>query len=218
MYAGFVKRLLDFLIALTAIIALSPILIILTAVGAICMKGNPFFTQQRPGRINRKTGEEKLFTVIKFRTMDNRRGADGELLPDEDRLNGYGKFLRSTSLDELPQLVNVLVGDEAICGPRALLVEYLPRYSEHQRLRHRVRPGITGYAQVHGRNLVSWEDKFEMDVWYTEHVTFKNDLKILFDTVSVVLKREGISSETSATMEEFMGSPKNAKVTWEAPQ
>ena len=146
--------------------------------------------------------------------MDNRTDKEGKLLPDEIRLNKYGEFLRSTSLDELPELVNILKGDMAIIGPRPLLVKYLERYNEEQHHRHDVRPGLTGYAQAHGRNAVSWEDKFAMDVWYTTHVTFLGDIKIIFDTVKLVLKREGISSETSATMEEFLGTPKGVVSTW----
>lgn len=171
------------------------------------MKGNPFFTQPRPGKINKKTGEERIFKLVKFRTMSNARDKDGNLLPDDVRLNKYGKFLRSTSLDELPELLNILAGDMAIVGPRPLLVKYLPLYNEEQRHRHDVRPGLTGYAQVHGRNTVTWEAKFEMDVAYVRHITLLGDLKIIFGTVGTVLKRDGITSETSVTMEEFKGTP-----------
>lgn len=202
MYAKFIKRFLDFSLSLCAIIVLSPVLLILTVLGAIKMQGNPFFTQDRPG------WHEKIFKLIKFRTMDNRKDENGNLLPDEVRLNRYGRFLRSTSLDELPELFNILKGDMSIIGPRPLLVKYLPRYSEEQHHRHDVRPGLTGYAQAHGRNAVSWDEKFEMDVWYTKNVTFKTDVGIFFDTIKAVLKREGISSETSATMEEFVGNVK----------
>ena len=146
--------------------------------------------------------------------MDNRRDKDGKLLPDEERLNSYGNFLRSTSLDELPELINILIGDMAIVGPRPLLVRYIERYNEEQHHRHDVRPGLTGYAQAHGRNGVSWEDKFAMDVWYTKNITFIGDIKILLDTVKIVLKREGVNSETSATMEEFMGTPDEIKSKW----
>ncbi len=200
MYAKYVKRYLDFWIALIGLIVLSPVFLILTIVGAVMMKGNPFFVQERPGL------HEKIFKMIKFRTMSNKKDKDGNLLPDKERLNAYGKFLRSTSLDELGELINVLVGDLAIVGPRPLLVRYLPRYNKKQHHRHDVRPGITGYAQVNGRNALTWEEKFNMDVWYTKHVTFLTDVKILFKTVKIVLKREGISSEASATMEEFMGT------------
>lgn len=200
MYAKYVKRYLDFWIALIGLIVLSPVFIVLIIVGAIMMKGNPFFVQERPGL------HEKVFKMIKFRTMSNKKDKNGNLLPDEERLNAYGRFLRSTSLDELGELINVLKGDLAIIGPRPLLVRYLPRYTKKQHHRHDVRPGITGYAQVNGRNALSWEEKFKLDVWYTKHVTFLTDVKILLKTVKIVLKREGISSETSATMEEFMGT------------
>ena len=206
MYAKYVKRPLDFVLSLTALTVLSPLLLILTIVGAIAMKGNPFFVQKRPGRISKKMGQEKIFSLIKFRTMSNAKDKDGNLLPDKDRLNRYGRFLRSTSLDELPELVNIVKGDMAIVGPRPLLVQYIPRYSKEQRHRHDVRPGLTGYAQVHGRNGISWEEKFRLDVEYTKNVTFAGDVKIIFTTVAKVLRREGISSETSDTMEEFMGS------------
>ena len=217
MYAKFFKRLIDFILSVTALIVLSPVLLILTVVGAIAMKGNPFFTQLRPGRIDKKTGQEKIFRLIKFRTMSNAKDKEGNLLPDEVRLNGYGKFLRKTSLDELPELINILIGNMAIIGPRPLLVRYLPLYSEEQRHRHDVRPGLTGYAQAHGRNAVSWEDKFAMDVWYTKHISFATDMKIIIATIKAVLKHDGINSETSATMEEFTGSTDESKVTWEAP-
>lgn len=199
-YARFVKRYLDAFISLMGLIVLSPLFILLIIIGIIEMKGNPFFFQQRPGK------NEKIFKLIKFRTMTNKKDKDGNLLPDEQRLTTYGKFLRSTSLDELPELWNILKGDLSLIGPRPLLVKYLPLYNSFQRHRHDVLPGLTGYAQVHGRNQVSWEKKFEMDVWYVQHVSFLTDLKILLDTVAVVLKREGISSDTSVTMEEFKGS------------
>lgn len=200
MYAKCLKRVLDFLISLIAIVILSPVLLILTLIGAVEMKGNPFFTQERPG------WHERIFRLIKFRTMTNEKDANGQLLPDEKRLNGYGKFLRATSLDELPELFNILAGQMAIIGPRPLLVKYLPRYNAEQRHRHDVRPGLTGYAQAHGRNAVTWEEKFKMDVWYTRHVTFRTDVGIFFATIRAVLKHEGISGEGSATMTEFMGN------------
>lgn len=200
LYAKHVKRYLDVFVSLMGLIVLSPIILLLIIIGAVEMKGNPFFMQQRPGK------DENIFNLIKFRTMTNRKDKDGKLLPDEQRLTAYGKFLRSTSLDELPELWNILKGDLSLIGPRPLLVKYLPLYNSYQRHRHDVRPGLTGYAQVHGRNQISWEKKFEMDVWYVQHITFLGDLKILLDTVAVVFKREGISSETSATMEEFKGS------------
>lgn len=211
MYAKCFKRMLDFLLSLSGIIILSPLLIILTILGTFFMRGNPFFFQERPGK------GEKVFKLVKFRSMDNRKDKNGKLMPDDVRLNKYGKFLRSTSLDELPEIINILKGDMAIIGPRPLLVKYLPRYNEEQRHRHDVRPGLTGYAQAHGRNGVSWEDKFAMDVWYTKHITFCGDVKIIIDTVKTVLKHEGINSETSATMEEFMGTPEGKKSTWRAP-
>ena len=211
MYAKYFKRVIDFCLSLIGLIVLSPILIILIILGTIFMRGNPFFTQARPGK------DEKIFKLIKFRTMDNRKDSDGNLLPDEVRLNKYGRFLRSTSLDELPELINILKGDMAIVGPRPLLVCYLTRYNEEQKHRHDVRPGLTGYAQAHGRNALSWEDKFAMDVWYTQHVTLVGDIKILLDTVSIVLKKDGINSDTSATMEEFKGTPVGVKATWEVP-
>lgn len=199
MYARYIKRFLDLIFSISAIIVLLPLLLMLCIIGFVKMGGNPFFVQERPG------WHEKIFKLIKFRTMDNRKDSDGGLLPDAVRLNPYGRFLRSTSLDELPELFNILKGDMSIIGPRPLLVRYLPRYSEEQRHRHDVRPGLTGYAQAHGRNAVSWEEKFKMDVWYTKHVTFKTDVGIFFATIKAVFKREGISSGTSDTMEEFMG-------------
>lgn len=212
MYAKCFKRVIDFTLSLLGLIILSPILLILIVLGTVFMRGNPFFTQERPGK------NEKIFKLIKFRTMDNRKDKDGNLLPDEIRLNKYGRFLRASSLDELPELINILKGDMSIIGPRPLLVAYLPRYNEFQHHRHDVRPGLTGYAQAHGRNAVSWEDKFVMDVWYTKHITFVEDVKIIFDTINTVLKREGISSESSATMEEFMGTSEEVVSKWIGPE
>lgn len=200
MYAKCIKRLLDFLLSLIAIVVLSPVLVILTLVGAVKMNGNPFFTQDRPGL------HEKIFKLIKFRTMTNEKDENGELLPDEKRLIPYGKFLRSTSLDELPELFNILAGHMAIIGPRPLLVRYLPRYNAEQHRRHEVRPGLTGYAQAHGRNAISWDEKFRMDLWYVDHLSFKVDFRIFVDTILSVLKREGISAADDATMPEFMGN------------
>lgn len=200
MYARFWKRLLDFLLALTALLVLSPLLLLLTLAGAVAMRGNPFFAQPRPGR------GERIFRLIKFRTMSDRRDASGALLPDGERLNGYGRFLRKTSLDELPELFNILVGQMALVGPRPLLTAYLPLYSEEQHHRHDVRPGLTGYAQVHGRNAVPWEERFRMDVWYTQNITFRLDCRILLDTVRVVFRHDGIGSGTSETMEPFTGN------------
>lgn len=200
-YERFFKRPIDFLLSLLALIVLSPVLLILIVVGAIAMKGNPFFTQARPGR------NEKKFRLVKFRTMTNAKDESGKLLPDERRLTSYGKFLRSTSLDELPSLVNIICGHLAIVGPRPLRVKYLPLYNEEQRHRHDVRSGLTGYAQVHGRNAISWEEKFKLDVEYVNKITFLGDVKIIFMTTMKVLRREGINSETSVTMEEFTGTP-----------
>ena len=204
-YARYVKRILDFTLSLIAIIVLSPLLLLLTVTGAIAMKGNPFFVQPRPGK------DEKIFKLIKFRTMTNEKDADGNMLPDEKRLKPYGRLLRGTSLDELPELMNILKNDMSIVGPRPLLVEYLPRYSDRQRHRHDVMPGLTGFAQVNGRNSVTWEEKFEMDLWYAENISFALDVKIVFETLKTVLSRRGISSETSVTMEEFMGTPEALK-------
>lgn len=203
MYAKCFKRILDFLVSLCALLVLSPVLLVLTLVGAWQMKGNPFFTQERPGK------DEKIFKLVKFRSMTMERDKEGNLLPDEVRLNRYGKLLRATSLDELPELWNILKGDMSLVGPRPLLVRYLPRYNETQRRRHEVRPGLTGLAQVSGRNAISWEEKFRLDVQYVDNITFLGDMKILFATVGKVFKKEGISSETAATMEEFMGSEAN---------
>ena len=200
MYKRFVKRCLDFLLSLAALIILSPVLL-LVAILVRCKLGSPIlFKQKRPGL------HEKIFCMYKFRTMTDAKDADGNLLPDEVRLKKFGKLLRSTSLDELPELFNILKDDMAIVGPRPLLVQYLPRYNERQRRRHDVRPGFTGLAQVNGRNSISWQEKFEWDVRYVENVSFLMDLRIIAKTVKVVLKRDGISSETSATMEEFRGN------------
>ena len=202
MYARFLKRPLDFCCALAAILALSPLLLVLTVLGAIKMKGNPFFTQLRPGK------NEKIFKLVKFRTMTCEKDADGKLLPDEKRLTKYGKFIRSTSLDELPELFNILKGDMAVIGPRPLLVEYLPRYNSEQKHRHDVRPGLSGLAQVNGRNAITWEQKFKYDVEYVNNVTFLGDVKIILTTLKKAVKREGISGANGeATMSAFMGSP-----------
>ncbi len=209
-YECFFKRPLDLSLALVVLIMFSPLLVILAIIGTIAMKGNPFFIQKRPGRIDNKTGQEKIFSLIKLRTMSNAKDKDGNLLPDDQRLNKYGRFLRSTSLDELPELINILKGEMAIVGPRPLLVRYLDRYSKEQRYRHAVRPGLTGYAQIHGRNGIPWEEKFRLDVEYIKNVTLLGDMKIILQTVIKVLKREGISSETSETMEEFMGDQKHS--------
>ena len=199
MYAKYFKRVIDFTLSLCALIVLSPVLLVLTVLGAIKMKGNPFFTQLRPGK------DEKIFKLIKFRTMTCETDENGNLLPDEVRLTKYGKLLRATSLDELPELFNILIGDMSIVGPRPLLVEYLPLYSQEQRYRHTVRPGLTGLAQVRGRNAISWTERFQIDVEYVNNVTFLGDIKILLMTVKTVLSKEGVSSATSETMEDFTG-------------
>lgn len=202
MYRNCFKRIFDFVLSLIAILLLSPILIILTITGAAKMGGSPFFTQERPGK------DGKVFKLVKFKSMNNKRDENGKLLPDEVRLTSYGKIIRNTSLDELPELVNILKGDMAIVGPRPLLVKYLTRYNKTQARRHEVRPGLTGLAQVNGRNAISWEDKFNYDVEYVDNVSFLLDIKIICKTALNVIKRDGISSETSATMEEFMGQTK----------
>lgn len=200
-YEKYFKRPLDFCCGLAAVIVFSWLYLILIILGAIFMRGNPFFTQERPGK------DEKIFKLIKFRSMDARKDKDGNLLPDEVRLNKYGRLLRASSLDELPEAFNIIKGDMSVIGPRPLLVKYLSRYNEEQHRRHEVRPGLSGLAQVHGRNTVSWQDKFKMDVEYVDHITFLGDLKIILDSVMVAfVKHDGISSETSATMEEFMGN------------
>lgn len=185
-YAKYIKRIIDFLLSLCAIVVLSPILLILTAIGAAAMKGNPFFTQQRPGK------NEKIFRLIKFRTMSNAKDKDGKLLPDNKRLTKYGKFLRSTSLDELPELFNILKGDMAIVGPRPLLPEYLPYYTERERHRHYVRPGLTGLAQANGRNAITWEKIFDLDITYVQSIALLFDIKIIFLTVYKVLNRADV--------------------------
>lgn len=203
-YERFVKRGLDAFLATGALIVLSPVLLV-TAILVRVKLGSPvLFKQDRPGR------DGKIFKLYKFRTMTDARDEKGELLPDDQRLPAFGQKLRSTSLDELPELINMIKGDMAVVGPRPLLVRYLPRYNAHQARRHEVRPGFTGLAQVHGRNAISWEEKFDWDVKYVDNITFKGDCKIIIDTVKTVLKREGINSDTSVTMEEFMGTEEKA--------
>ncbi len=199
MYASFFKRVIDFLLSLVALLVLSPILLVLIIIGAIAMKGNPFFTQMRPGMINKNSGKEKIFKLIKFRTMSNAKDKDGNLLPDEVRLNKYGKFLRSTSLDELPELLNIIKGDMAVVGPRPQLVRDMVFMSEEERKRHSVRPGLTGLAQCSGRNNMTWEKKFEYDLEYIKKITFFGDIKIMFKTVGKVFARDGINEEGMAT-------------------
>lgn len=205
MYATYVKRPLDFLMSLLAIVLLLPVILLLTICGMISMRGNPFFVQARPGK-KETNGQEQIFYLIKFRSMNAKTDETGTLLPDEARLTKYGKFIRATSLDELPELFNILRGDMAIVGPRPLLVQYLPRYTPQQRKRHDVRPGLTGLAQVNGRNALTWEERFTMDVEYAKNITFLGDCRIVWKTIQVVLRRDGISSGTSVTMEEFRGT------------
>jgi len=198
-YIHIIKAFLDRAVALVAFIILSPLFIILVIRLTIANSGKPFFFQARPGK------KARIFKVVKFKTMNDKRDAQGNLLPDADRLTDVGSFIRRTSLDELPQLINVIKGDMSIVGPRPLLVEYLPLYNEEQRHRHDVKPGITGWAQTNGRNAISWEQKFTYDTWYVANISFLLDLKIIFRTFNKVSKSEGISSATSATMEKFTG-------------
>lgn len=200
MYRKYVKRPMDFILALIGIILLSPVFLIVAILVRVKLGSPIIFKQKRPGL------NEKIFTLYKFRTMTDKRDKDGELLPDSVRLTKFGKFLRSTSLDELPEFINILKGDMSIVGPRPLLIQYLPLYNEKQKRRHEVRPGLSGHAQVNGRNAISWEQKFDLDVEYVDNVSFLGDWKIILLTIKKVFVREGISSDTSDTMEEFMGS------------
>lgn len=200
MYASFVKRFIDFFAALIGLIVLSPVILTVMILLFFANQGKPFFFQRRPGR------GERIFKIVKFKTMNDRKDAQGNLLPDADRLTTVGSFVRKTSLDEIPQLVNVLMGDMSLVGPRPLLVQYLPLYDEVQRRRHEVRPGITGWAQVNGRNAISWQQKFAYDVWYVDQISFALDIKILFLTFKKVFVREGISQDGQATMEAFKGN------------
>lgn len=201
MYKHFFKRLIDFTLSLIGFIVISPIFIIVWVWLTIANKGaGALFFQERPGK------DEKIFKVIKFKTMTDERDASGKLLPDAERLTKAGRFVRSTSLDEIPQLINVIKGDMSLIGPRPLLVQYLPLYNEYQKRRHEVRPGITGWAQVNGRNAISWDKKFEYDIWYVDNISFSLDIKVLFRTIQKVFKREGINSDTSSTMEPFKGN------------
>ena len=200
------KRLFDVFCATFALVLLSPVMAVTALLVRIRLGSPVIFAQERPGLMDRKTGEERIFRLYKFRSMTDAKDAAGNLLPDEKRLTSFGKKLRATSLDELPELVNIIKGDMSVVGPRPLLVRYLPRYSARQRRRHEVRPGFTGLAQVNGRNAISWEEKFDYDVQYVDHVTFAGDLRIIAKTVTTVLHREGIHSDTSVTTEEFMGN------------
>ena len=200
-YRKYGKRIFDLCLTIPAFIVLSPVMAVTAVLVAVKLGRPVLFAQKRPGY------QEKIFRMYKFRSMTDERDKDGNLLPDEVRLTPFGEKLRSTSLDELPELLNILKGDMSLVGPRPLLVQYLPLYNKRQHRRHDVRPGITGLAQINGRNSISWEEKFEYDVQYVEHISFAGDIKILFDTVFKVLKREGINSENSATMEDFMGTP-----------
>lgn len=198
-YEKYIKRPLDCFLATGALIVLSPVLIVVALLVRLNLGSPVIFTQERPGK------DEKIFKLYKFRTMTDEKDENGKLLPDEVRLTSFGKWLRSTSLDELPELINIIKGDMAIVGPRPLLVRYLDRYNDEQKHRHDVRPGLTGYAQANGRNSLSWEDKFKMDVWYTRNVSLVGDVEIMIDTIRTLISSEGISSETSETMEEFLG-------------
>lgn len=206
-YEKYIKRLLDIVCALLAIIVFSWLYGLLAILVKVKLGSPILFSQERPGK------DEKIFKLYKFRTMTDARDENGALLPDEERLTRFGKLLRATSLDELPEAVNILKGDMSVIGPRPLLVKYLPRYNAFQHRRHEVRPGLSGYAQVHGRNALNWEERFSLDVWYVDHVSFIGDLKIVFQTIGkAFIKRDGISSETSATMEEFTGSEEFSNV------
>ncbi|MEI3789542.1 MULTISPECIES: sugar transferase [Chryseobacterium] len=200
MYKFFLKRVIDFLIALIGLILLSPVFIIVTVLLYFANQGKPFFLQARPGL------NEKIFNIIKFKTMNDKKDGQGNYLPDSERLTRVGSFIRQTSLDELPQLINVLKGDMAIIGPRPLLPHYLSLYNESQKRRHNIRPGITGWAQVNGRNAISWTMKFELDIWYIENVSFATDCKVMFLTLKKVIKKEGINQADQATVEAFTGN------------
>ncbi|MDR1895903.1 MAG: sugar transferase [Prevotellaceae bacterium] len=200
MYNRFFKRFFDLILSIIGLIILSPLFILVTLLLAFANNGKPFFFQQRPGK------NEKIFKVIKFKTMNDKKNVDENLLPDAERITKIGNFVRKTSLDEIPQLINIIKGNMSLVGPRPLLVEYLPLYNTEQKQRHNVRPGITGWAQVNGRNAISWAKKFELDVWYVDNLSFRIDLKIMFLTIKKVFVREGINSETSVTMEYFTGN------------
>ncbi|MCR5205024.1 MAG: sugar transferase [Lachnospiraceae bacterium] len=209
LYADFIKRFFDAIISAMIIILFFWLYIIVAVMVRLKLGSPVLFKQDRPGRIDPKTGKEKIFRLYKFRTMTDEKDENGNLLSDEVRLTSFGKWLRQTSLDEIPEMFNIMKGDMSLIGPRPLLVEYLPRYNKEQRRRHEVLPGLTGYAQVSGRNSISWEEKFEDDVWYVDHLSFLLDVKIFFKTIAVVFQREGISSDSCATMEVFAGTKKD---------
>ncbi|WP_316838238.1 sugar transferase [Pedobacter nutrimenti] len=200
MYKLFLKRLIDFILGTIFIFILSPVFIVVLIFLCVTNNGKPFFFQSRPGK------GKKIFRIIKFKTMNDKKDKDGELLPDSERLTAVGRFIRKTSLDEIPQLLNVIKGDMSLIGPRPLLIEYLPLYNENQARRHNIRPGITGWAQVNGRNGISWNQKFGLDIWYVDNLSFSLDLKIILLTIKKVIIKEGISSDTSETMEKFTGN------------
>ena len=200
LYNSIFKPICDFLVAIIGLLVLSPLFLIVALCLTFVNSGTPFFFQSRPGK------NARIFKVIKFKTMTDKRGSDGKLLPDKDRLTGIGKFVRKTSLDEIPQLLNVIIGDMSLVGPRPLLVNYLPLYTDFQKQRHLVKPGITGWAQINGRNAISWEQKFNLDVWYVKHQNFALDLRILFNTVNKVIKSEGINTQGQATTKPFTGT------------
>lgn len=203
MYQKFFKRVIDFLLSLFALVILSPLMLVLIIVGAMVMGGNPFFTQKRPGKISKKTGEERIFKLVKFRTMSNKKDENGNLLPDDQRLNKYGSFLRSVSLDELPELWNILKGDMSIVGPRPLLISYIPYYTQTERMRHTVRPGLTGLAQVNGRNFVSWDKRLAYDVEYVESISMFGDIKIIFMTAIQFVKKQDVAVDTNKVEPNF---------------
>lgn len=203
MYQKFFKRVIDFLLSLFTLVILSPLMLVLIIVGAMVMGGNPFFTQKRPGKISKKTGEERIFKLVKFRTMSNKKDENGNLLPDDQRLNKYGSFLRSVSLDELPELWNILKGDMSIVGPRPLLISYIPYYTQTERMRHTVRPGLTGLAQVNGRNFVSWDKRLAYDVEYVESISMFVDIKIIFMTAIQFVKKQDVAVDTNKVEPNF---------------
>ena len=222
MYAKFFKRIIDFTLSLIALLILSPILLILAIIGAIAMRGNPFFVQLRPGKVNKKTGKEKIFKLIKFRTMSNAKDKEGNFLSDDVRLNKYGNMLRKTSLDELPELLNILIGDMSIVGPRPQLVRDMVFMTEEQRARHSIRPGLTGLAQVSGRNNITWEEKFDFDLEYMKKITLFGDIKIIFRTVGKVFKGSDVVREGTVSDMDFgdwlLSEGKVDKETYEAKQ